>query len=91
YCIANYCENLGANKLDNVALLNKTLRQKFERLEANTPHNILILYPNPTPSIIQIEQPKNTKKDCVIIKTGGVEVIIDSNGLVVRGGELKAE
>ncbi len=26
YCIANYCENLGANKLDNVALLNKTLR-----------------------------------------------------------------
>lgn len=60
YCIANYCENLGANKLDNVALLNKTLRQKFEKLEANTPHNILILYPNPTPSIIQIEQPKNT-------------------------------
>lgn len=55
YCIANYCENLGANKLDNVALLNKTLRQKFEKLEANTPHNILILYPNPTPSIIQIE------------------------------------
>ncbi|EOI3898354.1 DNA-directed RNA polymerase subunit beta', partial [Campylobacter jejuni] len=31
YCIANYCENLGANKLDNVALLNKTLRQKFEK------------------------------------------------------------
>ncbi len=32
-----------------------------------------------------------TKKDCVIIKAGGVEVIIDSNGLVVRGGEIKAE
>ncbi|XAK34826.1 contractile injection system protein, VgrG/Pvc8 family [Campylobacter coli] len=32
-----------------------------------------------------------TKKDCVIIKVGGVEVIIDSNGLVVKGGELKAE
>ncbi len=32
-----------------------------------------------------------TKKDCVIIKAGGVEVIIDSNGLVVKGGELKAE
>ncbi|EAI5948062.1 type VI secretion protein VgrG, partial [Campylobacter coli] len=24
-------------------------------------------------------------------KAGGVEVIIDSNGLVVKGGELKAE
>ncbi|EMY2095290.1 hypothetical protein AAIJ67_001721 [Campylobacter jejuni] len=33
----------------------------------------------------------NAKPDCVIIKAGGVEVIIDSNGLVVRGGELKAE
>ncbi|MGS7845430.1 type VI secretion system Vgr family protein [Campylobacter jejuni] len=33
----------------------------------------------------------NAKPDCVIIKTGGVEVIIDSNGLVVKGGELKAE
>ncbi len=32
-----------------------------------------------------------TKKDCVIIKAGGVEVIIDSNGLVIRGGEVKAE
>ncbi|EAJ5205238.1 VgrG protein, partial [Campylobacter coli] len=31
------------------------------------------------------------KPDCVIIKAGGVEVIIDSNGLVVKGGELKAE
>ncbi|WP_423644647.1 type VI secretion system Vgr family protein [Campylobacter jejuni] len=33
----------------------------------------------------------NAKPDCVIIKTGGVEVIIDSNGLVVRGGELRTE
>ncbi|OOX92994.1 hypothetical protein BOP99_04275 [Campylobacter coli] len=32
-----------------------------------------------------------TKKDCVIIKAGGVEVIIDFNGLVVKGGEVKAE
>ncbi|EOH5830081.1 hypothetical protein ACRG4A_000192 [Campylobacter coli] len=32
-----------------------------------------------------------TKKDCVIIKAGGVEAFIDSNGLVVKGGELKAE
>ncbi|EAI9492632.1 type VI secretion protein VgrG [Campylobacter coli] len=30
----------------------------------------------------------NAKPDCVIIKAGGVEVTIDSNGLVVRGGEL---
>ncbi|ECP7645703.1 type VI secretion protein VgrG, partial [Campylobacter coli] len=30
----------------------------------------------------------NAKPDCVIIKAGGVEVIIDSNGLVVKGGEL---
>ncbi|WP_082256583.1 type VI secretion system Vgr family protein, partial [Campylobacter jejuni] len=29
----------------------------------------------------------NAKPDCVIIKAGGVEVIIDSNGLVVKGGE----
>ncbi|EDP4608482.1 VgrG protein, partial [Campylobacter jejuni] len=29
--------------------------------------------------------------DCVIIKAGGVEVTIDSNGLVVKGGEIKAE
>ncbi|ELR5367443.1 hypothetical protein R3089_001613 [Campylobacter jejuni] len=33
----------------------------------------------------------NAKPDCVIIKAGGVEVIIDSNGLVVKGGEIKAE
>lgn len=33
----------------------------------------------------------NAKPDCVIIKAGGVEVIIDSNGLVVKGGEVKAE
>ncbi|EIT8649571.1 hypothetical protein L4V84_001734, partial [Campylobacter jejuni] len=32
----------------------------------------------------------NAKPDCVIIKAGGVEVTIDSNGLVVKGGELKA-
>ncbi|WP_052796708.1 type VI secretion system Vgr family protein [Campylobacter jejuni] len=32
-----------------------------------------------------------TKGDCVIIKAGGVEVVIDSNGLVVRGGEIRAE
>ncbi|WP_052089233.1 hypothetical protein [Helicobacter trogontum] len=29
--------------------------------------------------------------DSVIIKAGGVEVIIDSNGLVVKGGEVKSE
>ncbi|EKH5233206.1 hypothetical protein O8J90_001567 [Campylobacter jejuni] len=33
----------------------------------------------------------NAKPDCVIIKAGGVEVIIDSNGLVVKGGELRTE
>ncbi|WP_052846315.1 type VI secretion system Vgr family protein [Campylobacter jejuni] len=33
----------------------------------------------------------NAKPDCVIIKAGGVEVVIDSNGLVVRGGEIRAE
>lgn len=33
----------------------------------------------------------NAKPDCVIIKAGEVEVTIDSNGLAVRGGELKAE
>ncbi|WP_376764476.1 bacteriophage T4 gp5 trimerisation domain-containing protein [Helicobacter fennelliae] len=31
------------------------------------------------------------KGDCVIIKAGGVEVVIDSKGLVVKGGEVKAE
>ena len=31
------------------------------------------------------------KGDCVIIKAGGVEVVIDSNGLVVKGGEIKSE
>ncbi|EAJ7717861.1 type VI secretion protein VgrG [Campylobacter jejuni] len=33
----------------------------------------------------------NAKPDCVIIKAGGVEVIIDSNGLVVKGGEIRTE
>ncbi|EAJ4988985.1 type VI secretion protein VgrG [Campylobacter coli] len=33
----------------------------------------------------------NAKPDCVIIKAGGVEVTIDSNGLVVRGGEIRTE
>ena len=31
------------------------------------------------------------KGDCVIIKAGGIEVVIDSNGSVVKGGEIKAE
>ncbi|WP_300900574.1 type VI secretion system Vgr family protein [uncultured Helicobacter sp.] len=31
------------------------------------------------------------KGDSVIIKAGGVEVVIDSKGLVVKGGEVKAE
>ncbi|MWV63219.1 hypothetical protein DCO58_00005 [Helicobacter saguini] len=31
------------------------------------------------------------KSNCVIIKAGGVEVIIDSNGLIVKGGEIKSE
>lgn len=84
YCIANYCENLGANKLDNVALLNKTLRQKFEKLEANTPHNILILYPNPTPSIIQIKQPKNTFITLLI----GAKAKIDCSKLIEDQCEL---
>ncbi|ECQ7385187.1 hypothetical protein F0F15_09665, partial [Campylobacter jejuni] len=84
YCIANYCENLGANKLDNVTLLNKTLRQKFEKLEANTPHNILILYPNPTPSIIQIEQPKNTFITLLI----GAKAKIDCSKLIEDQCEL---
>ncbi|EFC31068.1 hypothetical protein [Campylobacter jejuni] len=84
YCIANYCENLGANKLDNVTLLNKTLRQKFEKLEANTPHNILILYPNPTPSIIQIKQPKNTFITLLI----GAKAKIDCSKLIEDQCEL---
>ena len=31
------------------------------------------------------------KGDSVIIKAGGIEVVIDSKGLVVKGGEIKAE
>lgn len=31
------------------------------------------------------------KGDCVIIKAGGVEVTIDSKGLIVKGGEVKSE
>jgi len=31
------------------------------------------------------------KGDSVIIKAGGVEVIIDSKGLVVKGGEVRSE
>ncbi|MDY5184806.1 MAG: hypothetical protein SPF53_02720, partial [Helicobacter trogontum] len=31
------------------------------------------------------------KGDSVIIKAGSVEVVIDSNGLVVKGGEVKSE
>ena len=30
-------------------------------------------------------------KDKIILKAGGVEVVIDSNGLVVKGGEIKGE
>ncbi|WP_337196226.1 hypothetical protein [Campylobacter sp. B0100352/1] len=84
YCIANYCENLGANKIDNVALLNKTLNEKFEKLEANTPCNILIFYPNPTPSIIQIEQPKNTFITLLV----GAKAKIDCSKLIEDQCEL---
>ncbi|WP_246023815.1 hypothetical protein [Campylobacter taeniopygiae] len=84
YCIANYCENLGANKIDNVTLLNKTLNEKFEKLEANTLYNILILYPNPTPSIIQIEQPKNTFITLLV----GAKAKIDCSKLIEDQCEL---
>ena len=41
---------------------------------------------------IQVSDTSITAKgDCVIIKAGGVEVVIDSKGLVVKGGEVKAE
>ena len=33
----------------------------------------------------------SAKGNSIILKAGGVEVIIDSNGLVVRGGEIKGE
>ncbi|WP_394951176.1 hypothetical protein [uncultured Helicobacter sp.] len=29
--------------------------------------------------------------DSVIIKAGGIEVVIDSKGLIVKGGEVKSE
>ncbi|WP_289748890.1 hypothetical protein [Helicobacter bilis] len=29
--------------------------------------------------------------DTITLKAGGVEVVIDSKGLVVKGGEIKAE
>ena len=50
-----------------------------------------ILNANSEASIQVGESTITTNGDCVIIKAGGVEVIIDSNGLVVKGGEIKAE
>ena len=45
-----------------------------------------------TESITQVGETTITAtSDSVIIKAGGVEVIIDSNGLVVKGGEVKSE
>ena len=42
-------------------------------------------------SVIQVrESIISTKPDCVIIKAGGVEVVIDSKGLLVKGGEINA-
>lgn len=29
--------------------------------------------------------------DTIILKAGGIEVVIDSNGLVVKGGEIRSE
>ena len=29
--------------------------------------------------------------DTIILKAGGIEVVINSNGLVVKGGEIKSE
>ena len=29
--------------------------------------------------------------DNITLKAGGVEVVIDSNGLMVKGGEIRAE
>ena len=33
----------------------------------------------------------NMNTDSIIMKAGGVEILIDSNGLVVKGGEIKSE
>lgn len=45
-----------------------------------------------TEAITQVGETTITAtSDSVIIKAGGVEVIIDSNGLVVKGGEVKSE
>lgn len=45
-----------------------------------------------TESITQVGETTITAtSDSVIIKAGGVEVTIDSKGLVVKGGEVKSE
>ena len=45
-----------------------------------------------TESITQVGDTTITAtSDSVIIKAGGVEVIIDSKGLIVKGGEVKSE
>ncbi|MGX3044331.1 hypothetical protein [Helicobacter sp. T3_23-1056] len=41
--------------------------------------------------LYQVKTERIVKRDCAIIKAGGVEVIIDSSGLVVKGGEIKSE
>ena len=54
----------------------------------NTPTQAI----NITESITQVGETTITAtSDSVIIKAGGVEVTIDSKGLIVKGGEVKSE
>ncbi len=94
----NVHQNLSAHIQDNTSLKSNSMQTKIEEqyslesenstFDFQTDYEVKagnqILHQVGDTQIV-------TKKDCVIIKAGGVEVIIDSNGLVVKGGELKAE
>ncbi|HEB7550916.1 TPA: hypothetical protein RZH73_001385 [Campylobacter coli] len=94
----NVHQNLSAHIQDNTSLKSNSMQTKIEEQYSLESENSTFDFQ--TDSEVKagnqiLHQVGDTqivtKKDCVIIKAGGVEVIIDSNGLVVKGGELKAE
>ena len=96
YCIQNLNRlSSGTDKIDNVAEINKVLKQRFpdeqsqdtdttNQSQSTNLTEILILYPKPHLSPIQIIQPKNTSLTLVL----GKNTKLDCSKLIVGQCEI---
>ncbi|MGX3045897.1 hypothetical protein [Helicobacter sp. T3_23-1056] len=91
-------QSLSANVKEHIAINTKSLQNNIDEqysLEAdNATLDLQRNYDLQAGNIINLQindTTINATSDKITFKAGGVEVIIDSSGLVVKGGEIKSE